>query len=63
MILALMYRAKNLTSALLNPPVGIQEVKAAGIENFDVSHLVASHGEYNVAVNEILHLVGYDQPR
>ena len=63
MILALMYRAKNLTSALLNPPVGIQEVKAAGIENFDVSHLVASHGEYTVAVDEVLHLVGYDQPR
>ena len=62
MILALMYRAKNLTSTLLNAPVGIRCVKEPGIENYDVSSLVASHGEYSVAVREILHLVGYNQP-
>ena len=62
MILALMYRAKNLTSTLLNAPVGIRCVKEPGIENYDVSSLVSSHGEYSVAVREILHLVGYNQP-
>ena len=36
--------------------------KEPGIENYDVSSLVSSHGEYSVAVREILHLVGYNQP-
>lgn len=62
MILALMYRSKNLTTTVLNPPVGISSVKAPGVENYDVSHLVAGHGEYAVAVQEILQLVGYNQP-
>ena len=62
MILALMYRSKNLTTTVLNPPVGISSVKAPGVENYDVSHLVSGHGEYAVAVQEILQLVGYNQP-
>jgi len=62
MILALMYRSKNLTTTVLNPPVGISSVKAPGVENYDVSHLVAGHGEYAVAVQEILQLVGYNHP-
>mmetsp|Transcript_4463 Transcript_4463/g.7918 ORF Transcript_4463/g.7918 Transcript_4463/m.7918 type:complete len:857 (-) Transcript_4463:55-2625(-) len=62
MILALMYRVKNLASSLLTAPVGISHVNVAGIENFDVSELVANHGEYCVAVREILNLVGYNQP-
>jgi len=62
MILALMYRSKNLTTTVFNPPVGISNVKAPGVENCDVSHLVAGHGEYAVAVQEILQLVGYNQP-
>jgi hypothetical protein len=63
MILALMYRVKNLASSLLTAPVGISHVKVAGIENIDVSELVASHGEYCVAVREILNMVGYNQPQ
>jgi len=62
MILALMYRVKNFASSLLTAPVGISDVNVAGVENFDVSTLVASHGDYCVAVREILNLVGYDQP-
>ena len=62
MILALMYRSKNLTTTVFNPPVGISSVKSPGIENYDVSHIVAGHGEYAVAVQEILQLVGYNQP-
>mmetsp|Transcript_22972 Transcript_22972/g.36070 ORF Transcript_22972/g.36070 Transcript_22972/m.36070 type:complete len:157 (-) Transcript_22972:44-514(-) len=62
MILALMYRVKNIASSLLTPPVGISHVDDAGIENFDVSKFVASHGEYCVAVREILNAVGYNQP-
>jgi len=62
MILALMYRSKNLTTTVLNPPVGISSVKAPGVENYDVSHLVSGHGEYAVAVREILQLVGYNNP-
>ena len=62
MILALMYRSKNMTSAVINPPVGIRSVNVPGVENYDVSHIVAGHSEYNVAVQEILQLVGYNQP-
>jgi hypothetical protein len=62
MILALMYRVKNLGSSLLSPPVGISKVDVPGIENYDVSGFVANHGEYCVAVREILKAVGYDQP-
>ena len=62
MILALMYRAKNIASSLLTPPVGISHVDVAGVKNFDVSEFVGSHGEYCVAVREILDLVGYNQP-
>lgn len=61
MILALLYRAKNL-SQIMSPPVGISRVSAPGVENFDVSRFVASHGEYSVAVREILILVGFGQP-
>ena len=62
LMLALMYRYKNPTQ-ILNPPVGIGEVSAPGIENYDCSSLVANHGEYCVAVREILEVVGYGQPR
>lgn len=63
MILALMYRVKNITSSLLmNTPVGISKVEVPGVENYDVSCLVANHGEYCVAVKDILKLVGYNEP-
>jgi hypothetical protein len=63
MILALMYRVKNLTSSLLmNTPVGISKVEVIGIENYDVSNLVANHGDYCVAVKDILKLIGYNEP-
>jgi len=62
MMLALMYRLKNPTQ-IMNPPIGITEVKCVkGVTNYDVSKLVANHGEYNLAVKEILELVGFDQP-
>ena len=63
MILALMYRVKNITSSLLmNTPVGISKVEVPGVENYDVSNLVANHGEYCVAVKDILKLVGFNEP-
>jgi len=62
MILALMYRVKNIASSLLTPPVGISHVDVAGVENFDVSNFVGSHNEYCLAVREILNLIGYNQP-
>ncbi|KAL7546814.1 hypothetical protein ACHAWF_010149 [Thalassiosira exigua] len=61
MILALMYRIKNI-SKIMSPPVGIRDVDAPGVENYDVSRYVASHVEYCVAVREILEFVSYDQP-
>lgn len=61
MMLALMYRIKNPTK-LLTPPAGIFEIKNTGIINYDVSNLVSNHGEYRLAVNDILDLVGFDQP-
>lgn len=61
-ILALMYRSKNLTSSLLNPPVGISRIDRSDVENIDVSDCVGSHGEYCVAVRQILETVSYNQP-
>jgi len=63
MMLALMYRIKNPTTALLNPPVGITEVKDCGVTNYDVSNIINNnHGEYCLVVRDILDLVGFDQP-
>lgn len=63
MMLALMYRIKNPTTALLNPPVGITEVKDCGVTNYDVSNIINNnHGEYCLVVRNILDLVGFDQP-
>jgi hypothetical protein len=67
MMLALMYRLKNPTK-LLTSPAGITEIKnntqggGGGIINYDVSNLVSNHGEYRLAVKDILDLVGFDQP-
>jgi len=64
LILAFMYRIKNPTTALLNPPVGITEVKDCGVTNYDVSSLInSSHGDYCLAVRDILDQVGFDQPK
>jgi len=63
LMLSLMYRMKNPTTALLNPPVGISEVRECGVANFDVSDLINSnHSEYGLVVRDILELVGFDQP-
>ena len=60
-MLALMYRVKNPMN-IFNPPVGIVEVEIQGVSNYDVSSLVTSHGEYCVAVKDILALIGFNQP-
>jgi len=63
LMLSLMYRIKNPMTALVNPPVGISEVRECGVTNFDVSNLINSkHGEYCLVVQDILDLVGFDQP-
>lgn len=61
MLLAFLYRVKHITQ-ILSPPIGISAVRVPGVESYDVSRYVASHGEYCVAVREILNHVGYDQP-
>ena len=62
LMLSLMYRIKNPTTALLNPPVGISKVK--GVINCDVSSLIGTnHGDYSLVVKDILDLVGFDQPQ
>ena len=64
LMLALMYRIKNPATALLNPPVGITEVKDCGVTNYDVSSLInSSHSDYCLLVKDILDLVGFDQPK
>jgi len=63
LMLSLMYRIKNPMTALVNPPVGISEVRECGVTNYDVSNLINSkHGEYCLVVQDILDLVGFDQP-
>lgn len=61
MMIALMYRMKNMTQ-MLSTPVGISAVDAPGVENYDVSRFIGGHGEYCVRVREILNVVGYNQP-
>lgn len=62
-MLSLMYRIKNPTTALLNPPVGITQVKECGVTNFDVSDMIdTNHGDYCLVVKDILDRVGFDQP-
>lgn len=61
MLLAFLYRVNNIAQ-ILSPPIGISAVFVPGVESYDVSRFVASHGEYCVAVQDILNHVGYAQP-
>jgi hypothetical protein len=42
---------------------GTHEVKMEGVENFEVSEFASTHDSYLAAVPQILHKVGYSQPK
>lgn len=54
-VLALAHRAASLD--LGGPAAGLAPVSTRGVENFDVSHLVAGHTAYPAALPALLRLV------
>ena len=68
LLLALMYRLKNPTQ-LFTPPIGITRIPnsttggGGNVTNYNVSSLIANnHGDYRLAVRDILARVGFDEP-
>ena len=59
LILSLMFQFKRLG---LKPVCGTLPVSVAGVENFDVSDLVAGHQDYCTATGEILKRVRLGEP-
>ena len=61
-ILSLMFQYKRMTG-LGRRVCGTSRVLVDGIENYDVTSLIQSHGDYCVAVEDILKLVEFGLPR
>ena len=59
LVLAMVHRAANLALGV----AGISEVRAPGIENYDVSDVVSAHHKYRHATGAVLQLVGLDEPQ
>ncbi len=53
-VLGLSFRARELSLA----PAGLAPVPAAGVENADLSRLVARHTDYEAALPHILQTLG-----
>ena len=53
-VLGLSFRARELSL----PPAGLVPVPARGVENADLSRLVARHTDYEAALPRILHTLG-----
>ena len=59
-MIVLLFNSKRLSGAvLLHGVAGCAAVEAQGVENYDVSTLIASHKDYSVCVNEIVKIVGF----
>jgi len=63
LILKVMYRMKNLSESVFNPPVGTCKADFPGVENYDVSELIDSHSDYCIAIKDILEVIRYGQPK
>ena len=56
LVLAIAHRAANFAFGV----AGLAEVKCAGVENFDVSGVVAAHHKYRHATSDVLSLIGLE---
>ena len=56
LVLAMVHRAANFALGV----AGLAEVKCAGVENFDVSGVVAAHHKYRHATSDVLSLIGLE---
>ena len=61
-IIGLMFQYKRM-SGLGRRVCGTSKVQVSGVENYDVTSLIQSHGDYCVAVEDILKLVEFGLPR
>jgi len=61
-ILKFLFQIKRM-SGILRPVCGTCSVDLPGVENYDVTNFITSHSDYCLAVNDILDLVRFGQPR
>ena len=62
LILSVLFQYKRMTG-VLRPVCGCAPVKVAGVENYDITHMLNSHADYTLIVGDILRLVRHGQPR
>ena len=58
LVLAMVHRASNLALGV----AGLSEVKCDGVENYDVSAVVAAHHKYRHHTSDVLTLIGLEEP-
>ena len=56
LVLSIVHRAANMALGV----AGLAEVQCDGVENFDVSGVVAAHHKYRHATSDVLSLIGMD---
>ena len=56
LVLSLIHRTANFAMGV----AGLSEVSADGVENYDVSTVVAAHHKYRHATSDVLQLVGLE---
>jgi len=61
-ILKFLFNFKRM-SGILRPVCGTISIDLPGVENYDVTNFITSHSDYCLAVNDILDLVKFGQPR
>jgi hypothetical protein len=57
LVLAMVHRASNLAFDV----AGLSEVQCVGVENYDVSGVVAAHHKYRMHTSDVLSLVGLEE--
>ena len=58
LVLSIVHRTANLALGV----AGLSEVRCEGVENFDVSGVVAAHHKYRHATSDVLSLIGLEDP-
>lgn len=62
-VLSLIFQAKNMTG-VFRDTCGTSAISGVrGVENFDLSELITSHGHYCIMVQQALRVIGYGEPR
>ena len=61
-ILKFLFNFKRM-SGILRPVCGTISIDLPGVENYDVTQFITSHSDYCLAVNDILDVIKFGQPR